>query len=78
MTKAKKYDYRVVQDNTCWTAEITRRITSKKTIVSKNQNGFVTESEALEWAQKEIKTFLQNLNERNKNDRNKRDSKQRK
>lgn len=66
MTKGKKYDYRVAQDNTGWRAEIIRRVTSKQTVVSKSQGGFATESDAQEWGQKELKAFLQNLVERNK------------
>lgn len=66
MASGKKYDYRVVQDGSRWTAEITRRMTSKKTVVSKSQGGFATESEAQEWGQKELKTFSRNLNERNR------------
>jgi len=66
MAKGKKYEYRLVQDNTSWTAEIVRRITSKKTVVSKSQGGFTSESDAQEWGQKELKSFLQNLTERNK------------
>lgn len=66
MTKGKKYDYRVVQNDTSWTAEITRRMTSKKTVVSKKQSGFATESEAQEWGKKELESFSKNLNERNK------------
>jgi hypothetical protein len=60
--KNKKYDYRVVQDEdgSAWTAEITRRVTSRKTMVSKSQNGFTTESEALAWAEEEIKSFVKN------------------
>ncbi len=66
MTKGKKYDYRVVQNDSSWTAEITRRMTSKKTVVSKKQSGFATESEAQEWGKKELGEFAKNLNERNK------------
>jgi Protein of unknown function (DUF3622) len=66
MTKGKKYDYRVVQNDSSWTAEITRRMTSKKTVVSKKQGGFATESEAQEWGKKELETFTKNLNQRNK------------
>jgi len=66
MAQGKKYDYRIVQLNTSWTAEIIRRITSKKTVVSKSQAGFSTESDAQEWGQVELKVFLQSLNERNK------------
>lgn len=61
MTKGKKYDYRVAQDAMGWTAEIIRKITSKKTGVSKSQDGFTTEADAQEWAQKELKDFLKNL-----------------
>ena len=66
MANSKKYDYRVVQDNTCWTAEIVRRVTSKKSVISKSQGEFKVESDAQEWGQKELKSFLQNLSERNK------------
>lgn len=76
MTKGKKYEYRLVQDNTSWTAEIVRRITSKKTVVSKSQGGFTSESDAQEWGQKELKSFLQNLTERNKRREKQRDADQ--
>lgn len=66
MTKGKKYVYRVVQDKTTWTAEIVRRVTAKKTVVSKSQGGFATESEAQAWGESELKSFSQNLNDRNK------------
>lgn len=68
MTKGKKYDYRVVSDKAGWSAEIIRRITSKKTGVSKSQGGFSTKAEAQEWGQKELKVFLQKLSEHNKRD----------
>ncbi len=66
MAKAKKYDYRVVQTTAGWRAEITRRVTSKKAMVSKGQDGFSTESEAKEWGEQALKSFLKNLGERNK------------
>ena len=65
MTKGKKYDYQVTQNNTYWTTKIIRQVTSTKTIVSKRQDGFSTESDAQAWGQSEIKIFLQNLVERN-------------
>lgn len=68
MTKGKKYDYRVMQDAAGWSAEIIRKITSKKTGVSKSQGGFATEAEAQEWAQSELKVFLQKLTQQNKRD----------
>ena len=66
MTKGKKFDCRVQKDADSWTAEIIRRKTSKEYVVSKSQGGFVEESDAREWCQSELKSFLQNLNERNK------------
>jgi len=68
MTTNKKYDYRIAQDGTSWTAEIIRRVTTKKTAVSKTQDGFATEAEAKAWGEKELKSFLENLAERNKRD----------
>ena len=66
MAKSKKYDFRVVQDKAGWSAEITRRITSKETAVSKSHGDFASETEAQEWGQRELKFFLDNLTERNK------------
>ena len=68
MTQSKKYDCRVVQDNTGWSADIIRRVTSKKTVVTKSQSGFTSEAEAQDWGQKEVKSFLKalNLNEQKK------------
>ncbi len=65
MTKGKKYDYQVSQNNAYWTTKIVRQVTSTKTIVSKYQDGFSTESDAQAWGQSEIKLFLQKLKERN-------------
>jgi len=65
MAKGKKYDFRVKQGHACWIAEIVRKASSKKTVVSKRQSGFASESEAREWGQLELKVFLQNLYERN-------------
>ena len=65
-TKGKKYDFRVVQDNDLWTAEIIRRKTSKETVVSKSQAGFSSQADAQEWAETELKIFLHSLAERNR------------
>ncbi len=66
MAKGKKFDYRVVQDGSLWATEIVRRITSKKTTVSKRQGEFTTEAEAQAWGEQELKSFLLNLKKRNK------------
>jgi Protein of unknown function (DUF3622) len=68
MTSNKKYTTRTVQTKTDWTAEIVRRVTSKKTTVSKSQGGFSSEEEAQSWAEKELAAFLENLTKRNKAD----------
>ncbi|VAW98657.1 hypothetical protein MNBD_GAMMA22-1600 [hydrothermal vent metagenome] len=66
MTKTKKFECRTVQDNKTWTAEIVRRVTSKKFHVSKSKQGFTNEAQALEWGEQEIKSFVLNLSKRNK------------
>lgn len=68
MSKTKKYDFRAVQNNSGWTAEIIRRATSRKVVVSKSKSGFSTESEALKWGDEELKAFILKLSERNKHD----------
>ena len=65
MAKGKKYDFNLVLVDGSWTAEIIRKITSKKTVVSKSQAGFASEAEAQVWAETELKGFLQNQIERN-------------
>ena len=66
MSKTKKYDFRLTQENNYWSVEITRRVSSAKTIVSKRQDGFVTEAEAQAWGTSEVETFLQNYKEKEK------------
>ena len=63
----KKFDYRVTQDGETWSAAIVRRVTARKTGVSKRQGGFATEAEAQQWGETELKKFVENLRERNKN-----------
>lgn len=68
MTQSKQYNYRVVQDEAAWSVEIIRQVTSRVTVISKQQGGFSTEQEAQEWGEKEVKAFIQksNLSEQNK------------
>ncbi|MCW8854582.1 MAG: DUF3622 domain-containing protein [Gammaproteobacteria bacterium] len=68
MAKSKKYTCRIVQDNDAWTAEVVRRVTAKKSVVTKSQAGFATDDEAEAWGLNEVKTLVKtaNLNERNK------------
>ncbi|MFT5807891.1 MAG: L-cysteine desulfidase [Moritella dasanensis] len=65
MAKGKKYDFNLVLVDGSWTAEIVRKITSKKTVVSKSQADFASEAEAQVWAETELKGFLQNQIDRN-------------
>ncbi len=66
MSKGKKFDYRVVADKKTWTAEIVRKVTSKKFHVSKSKDGFATEADAINWGKLELKSLVQNLADRNK------------
>ena len=63
--KAKKYDFRIDQINKTWSAEITRRVSSRKIHVSKRKVGFTTENDAREWGQQELTIFLKKLKDRN-------------
>jgi hypothetical protein len=65
MAKGKKFDYRVVQDNGSWCAEIVRRASARESVVSKRQNGFATEAEAQAWGERELLNFVQHLKNRN-------------
>ena len=66
MAKGKKYDYKVTQNDSSWSAEIIRQVTSRKTTISKSQNGFATEAEATEWSKDQLASFLENKKEKNK------------
>ncbi|MDO3381071.1 DUF3622 domain-containing protein [Gilvimarinus algae] len=64
MATGKKYDYRIIESNGRWRAELTRRATARKTLVSKAQDGFASEEEASVWAQAELKALLANVRAR--------------
>ena len=63
MAQSKKYSCRVSQNDTGWTAEIVRRASAKKSIVTKKQDGFASETEAQAWGETEVSSFLKKLNE---------------
>ncbi|MBT5231370.1 MAG: DUF3622 domain-containing protein [Methylococcales bacterium] len=65
MSKGKKYDFKVEQIDSEWVASIIRKVTSKKTTVSKKQTGFASEADATTWAETEVQTFLKNLQKHN-------------
>ncbi|GAA4881420.1 DUF3622 domain-containing protein [Ferrimonas pelagia] len=66
MAQTKKYDFRVTEKGGKWSAAIVRKVTARRTAVSKKQGGFATEAEAISWGETELKAFLESLTERNK------------
>lgn len=72
MATSSKYAIQIVQDESIWTADITRRVSRKEVVVSKTETGFATEAEAQAWADVELKTFVDNQGERNKKRNSKR------
>ena len=55
---SKKYQSEVLQEGDIWTARITRQITSRKSIVSKQQDGFSSETEAQAWVKINLAEFI--------------------
>ncbi len=66
MATSSKYAVQIVQDESVWTANITRRVSRKEVKISKSQTGFATEAEAQTWGEAELKGFVDNQGERNK------------
>ncbi|EPN4955962.1 DUF3622 domain-containing protein [Vibrio diabolicus] len=65
MSKNPKFAIRVTEKRNGWSAEITRQVTSRKTVVSKRETGFDSEEKALAWAEQELAGFIQNQVVRN-------------
>ncbi|MDG2682468.1 DUF3622 domain-containing protein, partial [Vibrio parahaemolyticus] len=51
MSKNPKFAIRVTEKRNGWSAEITRQVTSRKTMVSKRETGFDSEEKAQAWAE---------------------------
>ena len=66
MAQEKKFDFSVKQDGEQWNAEITRRVSARKTSVSKQKKGFASEALAIEWAKEKLTECLENLQAGNK------------
>ncbi len=66
MTQQKKFDFSIKQDGEQWNAQITRRISARKTTVSKQKKGFASEALATEWAKETLANFIENLQAGNK------------
>ena len=67
MATGKKYDFIIEQKKSEWVAKITRKTTSKKTVITKEQDGFKSSEEAKAWATKtltDLSTTLKKSNER--------------
>jgi len=61
MAQQNKFDYRITQEGEKWNAEITRRVSARRTSVSKRENGFENEALAEAWAKEQLVQFVQNL-----------------
>lgn len=66
MSQENKFDYRIKQDGCKWDAEITRRVSARRSSVSKRQKGFESHDEAEQWAKEQLSFFLENLQASNK------------
>ncbi|WP_415888463.1 DUF3622 domain-containing protein [Neptuniibacter sp. SY11_33] len=73
MAKGKKYDFQLVAEGETWSAKILRQASARKTVVSKQQDGFATEDEAKTWAEAQLQKFLEQQQERNKRKAEKRE-----
>ena len=66
MSQNKKYSIEISKQKSKWKADIVRRASAKKNIVSKTQNGFKTKKEATAWAEDQLALFLTKQGEQNK------------
>ncbi len=55
---SKKYQSEVLEENGQWIARINRRLSSRKSKVSKEQGGFSSEPEAQAWADDALSEFI--------------------
>ncbi len=58
MSNNKKYQIKLEQKDSEWVAQITRQVTSRKIVVTKQQDSFTTETEAQEWAERTLAEFI--------------------
>ena len=65
MSKGKKYDFKIEQVDSLWRAQITRQVTSKKVAITKQKVDFKSESDARQWAEKELIEFTKALADSN-------------
>jgi hypothetical protein len=72
MAQQQKFDYSVTQVGDQWNAEITRRVSSRKTSVSKQKKGFTSEALATAWAEEKLAECIESLQEGNQRKADKR------
>ncbi|MFI3246812.1 MAG: DUF3622 domain-containing protein [Ferrimonas sp.] len=65
MTQSKKFSLQVEQTEDKWTAKIIRKVSNRKTMVSKKKGRFATEAEAQAWGEQMLAEFQQNQAVRN-------------
>lgn len=66
MATNKKYDIVLVEDGSTWTAQITRRASARKTVISKAQEGFASQEEAAAWGEAQLVEFAKIAQAKNK------------
>ncbi len=66
MTQSNKFNFEVKENSGKWDAQITRRVSARKTSVSKRQSGFETEALAIEWSQQQLVEFSEKQQQANK------------
>jgi len=57
MAKNKKYNYKLQLKDQKWSVEIIRKVSKNKTVVSKQQDDFADEKEAIAWGEKQLIAF---------------------
>jgi hypothetical protein len=65
MSSSKKYSIKTSEKDNQWSAQIVRRVSARRTHVSKTKSGFKTETEALAWAETQLEDFMKSQAERN-------------
>ncbi|WP_298443372.1 DUF3622 domain-containing protein [uncultured Ferrimonas sp.] len=65
MAQSKKFALQVEQTEDKWTAKIIRKVSNRKTMVSKKKGRFATEAEAQAWGEQMLVEFQQNQATRN-------------
>ncbi|WP_028116730.1 DUF3622 domain-containing protein [Ferrimonas senticii] len=65
MAQSKKFSLLVEQTEEQWTAKIVRKVSNRRTMVSKKKGRFATEAEAQAWGEQTLAEFQQNQAQRN-------------